>query len=74
MGRGRFANGELLCRSCREIDMRASPYGYSSYGMAAIQIETAAGRMEYEQAQRSLAQQAQPIRSKLINRLEVVCQ
>ena len=64
----------LFAAACREIDMRASPYDCSSYGMAAIPIETAAGRMEYEQAQRSLAQQAQPIRSKLINRLEVVCQ
>ena len=60
--------------ACREIDMRASPYDCSGYGFAAIPIETAAGRLEYEKAQRALAEKAQPIRSKLIDRLAVLCQ
>lgn len=64
----------LFAVACREVDMRASPYDCSDYGLAAIPVETAAGRLNYEQAQRSLAQRAQPIRSKLIDRLTVLCQ
>ena len=46
--------------ACREIDMRASPYDCSGYGFAAIPIETAAGRLEYEKAQRALAKKHNP--------------
>ena len=80
-GQGHAMGGaDLLLESfqfavaCREIDMRASPYDCSGYGFAAIPIETAAGRLEYEKAQRALAEKAQPIRSKLIDRLTVLCQ
>lgn len=64
----------LFAIDCREIDMRASPYDCSDYGLAAIPIETSAGRLEYEQAQRALAQKGQAIRSKLIDLLAVLCQ
>lgn len=64
----------LFAIDCREIDMRASPYDCSDYGFTAIPVETSAGRLEYEQAQRALAQRAQAIRSQLIDRLAVLCQ
>ncbi len=55
-----------LARDIREIDMRASPYDLQSLGYAAIKIETASGRTEYEQHQRHLAQRSEPLRDRLI--------
>ena len=79
-GGGPWVGADLLLESFlfaidyREIDMRASPYDCSDYGFTAIPVETSAGRLEYEQAQRALAQRAQAIRSQLIDRLAVLCQ
>jgi hypothetical protein len=60
----------LYAGSCREIDMRASPYDCRQLGYEPIRVETAEGRVEYEDAQRKLAEQARPIRLKLITELE----
>ena len=55
----------------RAIDMRASPYDLSEYGdYEPIKIETAVGRLEYEQAQRLLSEQAAPLRDELATQLE----
>lgn len=56
----------LLALKIREIDMRASPYDLSTMGFAPIKIETDAGRQEYAQHQTSLAEEAVPLRSRLI--------
>ena len=72
--------GSELLRNCfylaleaRAIDMRASPYDLSEYSdYPPIKIETAAGRIEYEQLQREIAEKAKPLRQKLIDRLEEV--
>ena len=40
--------------------MRASPYDCSGYGFAAIPIETAAGRLEYEKGSAALAEKHNP--------------
>jgi hypothetical protein len=52
----------------REIDMRASPYDLSEFGMAPIQIEEPAGRAEYIRVQSGLARRAQALRADLIER------
>lgn len=58
-----------LAIELRRIDMRASPYDVSAYGLAAIAIETPEGRREYEDAQRRLAAAAAPLRQRLIDQL-----
>ncbi len=56
----------FLAREIREIDMRASPYDLEGYGLTPIPIETVEGRAEYESYQRRFADQAAPLRKKLI--------
>lgn len=72
---GPLAPGELvldafeLARDIRELDMRASPYDVSAYGLAAVPIETDAGKREYAHAQRGFAERADVLRTRI---LEVV--
>lgn len=61
-----------LAYEARAIDMRASPYDFSTLGLKPICIETVEGRSEYEQAQRNLAQKAEPLRARLIAALDFV--
>ena len=60
----------FLAVDAREIDMRASPYDFSSQGFAPIKIETAEGRNEYRLAQQSIAQRAAVLRLKLIEAVD----
>lgn len=53
----------------REVDMRASPYDLRSLGFSPIRIEEQSGKEEYRRLQRKLAEDAQPIREKLIEEL-----
>ena len=55
-----------LARDIREVDMRASPYDLQKLGFTPIAIETAAGRAEYEQHQRTFASRGEPLRARLI--------
>lgn len=55
-----------LARDVREVDMRASPYDLQALGFAPIEIETAAGRAEYERQQRAFAERGQPLRRRLL--------
>lgn len=55
-----------LAVSLRELDMRASPYDVSGYGLDAVPIETAEGRRVYEMEQRRLAERASPLRKRLV--------
>jgi hypothetical protein len=55
-----------LARDIRQVDMRASPYDCTSLGLAAIEIETPAGRAEYEAHQRAFAERSQPLRRRLL--------
>jgi hypothetical protein len=72
--------GELVldafahARRAREVDMRASPYDVSRYGLAAIEVETETGRAEYAAAQRVLAQDAAPLRGRLLHAAERIAQ
>ena len=60
----------LLATRAREIDMRASPYDLTDFGYEPIQVEHSEGRRLYEKLQRLLAEQARPLRGKLIRQLE----
>jgi hypothetical protein len=55
-----------LALRAREMDMRASPYDLRALGLEPIRIETPEGRADYEAAQRRLADDAAPIRARLI--------
>lgn len=57
----------LLAVKARTIDMQASPYDLSEYGLKAIAIETPSGREAYIEHQRDLFRLAKPIRDKLLS-------
>lgn len=56
----------FLAADIREIDMRASPYDLRALGYAPIEIETPAGRLEYERHQREFARRSEPLRERLV--------
>lgn len=56
----------------RILDMRASPYDLAHLGYDPIPIETPEGRQTYEQAQRSLAEKARPLRAALAQAAEAL--
>lgn len=51
----------------RQIDMRASPYDVSEFGLEAIRVESPEGRREYADAQKDLMQASIPLRSNLLD-------
>ncbi len=55
-----------LALSAREWDMRASPYDLRAWGFEPVKMETAEGRAEFTRGQMVLAEQAQPLRARLI--------
>lgn len=55
-----------LARDVRYLDMQASPYDVSSYGLDPVAIETPDGRAEYSARQRSLADRAAPLRARIV--------
>ncbi|PPK97911.1 hypothetical protein CLV92_10261 [Kineococcus xinjiangensis] len=55
-----------LARDVRVLDMRASPYDVSGYGLSPVAIETPQGKAEYVAAQREFAQRAEPLRRSLL--------
>lgn len=59
-----------LAMELRDLDMRASPYDLTGYGLEPVRIETVDGRREYEREQASLAEKAAPLRQRLIEALD----
>src|SRR5690606_7469839 len=55
----------LLAAEARELDMRASPYDLSGYGLEPIRIETAEGREAYAEEQRRIHRLGQPLAARL---------
>ncbi|MGJ7441526.1 3-methyladenine DNA glycosylase [Aquipuribacter sp. MA13-6] len=55
-----------LARDARTLDMRASPYDVSGYGLDAVPVETTSGRATYAGEQRRLASRAAPLRERLL--------
>jgi len=70
-----YVNSELvadcfeLARTARTLDMQASPYDVSQFGLEPIRVENPEGRLEYATRQRELMQQATPLRMRLISTL-----
>ena len=75
---GPFLDSELVAdcfehaRHARELDMRASPYDVSEFGLTAVPVETASGRAEYVIAQKELAESAAGLRSRLLRELRAL--
>lgn len=61
-----------LARRIRVLDMQASPYDVSALGLPAIEVDTAIGRQAYASAQRELAEAAEPLRKRLLERVSVI--
>lgn len=59
----------LLAVSARELDMRASPYDVSCFGLEPICIETDEGKTAYRIEQEALTRRSAPIRMKLLDEL-----
>lgn len=59
-----------LALELRSLDMRASPYDVGDWGYDPVEIETPEGRRQYEEEQRTLADNARPLRQRLIDGLE----
>ncbi|WP_084130158.1 3-methyladenine DNA glycosylase [Demequina sp. NBRC 110055] len=55
-----------LARDVRYVDMQASPYDVSSYGLEPIAVETPEGKSEYAARQREFTRRAAPLRERLI--------
>lgn len=53
-------------RALRELDMRASPYDVSAFGLSAVAIETPEGKATYVAAQRALAEVSAALRERLL--------
>lgn len=54
----------------RKLDVAASPYDASSYGLAPVPVETAEGRSLYRKRQAELMEQAQPLRQLLLDQYD----
>ena len=54
-----------LALAARDLDMQASPYDVSSFGLTPIAVETAEGRAEYARRQRAITADATPLRERL---------
>jgi len=55
-----------LARDVRVVDMQASPYDVSSYGLAPVAIETPEGKAEYVRHQREFAARGAALRERLL--------
>ena len=53
----------------RELDMRASPYDVSEFGLEPIRVETAQGRREYAEEQRRMMERSAPLSERLLTAL-----
>jgi hypothetical protein len=56
----------------RQLDMRASPYDVSEFGLQPIRVETQQGRREYAKAQYALVHDTSPLRARLIDALSTL--
>ncbi|MCB0905865.1 MAG: 3-methyladenine DNA glycosylase [Nocardioidaceae bacterium] len=66
VGSDLVADAFELAWGARDLDMRGAPYDVRELGFEPIRIETPEGRQEYAAAQRALAEQAVPLRQRLI--------
>lgn len=62
-----IADAFLFALEIRTLDMQASPYDLHALGYEPVRIETPEGRETYRLRQQALAEQAQPLRARLID-------
>ncbi len=62
----------VLARDIRQLDMQASPYDLTAYGLSPVRIETREGKAEYVARQRGFAERAAVLRSRLLDALAPV--
>lgn len=55
-----------IALEARKLDVAASPYDASDYGLEAVPVETSQGRKEYREQQVALMNAAEPIRQELL--------
>src|SRR4051794_40032703 len=56
-----------LARDIRTLDMQASPYDVTSYGLEPVAIETPAGKASYAAAQKVFAERGNALRQRLLD-------
>jgi hypothetical protein len=61
-----------LAREVRGLDMRASPYDLRTLGYEPVEIETAAGKATYVDAQRTFATRANGLRHRLVDACDLL--
>lgn len=59
-----------LAADARILDMEASPYDCRAYGLGVVAIETPAGKAEYVERQRGLAERGKPLRDRLVSLID----
>ena len=62
----------LLARDIREVDMAASAYDLTDWGLDPIRVETPEGRAAYAARQRGFAERAAPLRAALIGAVDAL--
>lgn len=73
-----WISGELIrdaffnAVEARRIDMQASPYDVTKFGLEPIRIEHEVGRKEYLEKQTDIWERSMPIRERLISELETL--
>jgi len=72
VGSNLVADCFVLAWDVREVDMRASPYDFASWGFAPIKIETAQGKRAYAAHQRAFADRAAPLRARLVEACDLL--
>ena len=60
-----------LALQARRLDVAASPYDATQYGVGIIPIETSEGRAQYRSEQRELMTKAEPIRQELLQAYDI---
>lgn len=74
---GPLVPGELLldtfelAMEIRRVDMRASPYDVSAFGLAPVKIETPEGKSEYAHLQRGFMQRGNELRVRVLEAIRV---
>jgi hypothetical protein len=75
-----FCDAKLVQRvleislAARKLDVAASPYDISAYGVDAVPVEAAQGRAQYRQEQISLMRAAEPVRQDLLRAYDLFLQ
>ncbi|RFA15097.1 3-methyladenine DNA glycosylase [Subtercola boreus] len=59
-----------LARDIRQLDMQASPYDVSAFGLEAVRIETAEGKKSYAAEQRRFAERSNALRRDIVDIIE----